>query len=242
MRSIALRAAIAAVVPALFAALLGSSAPWSWLVAAIALPLGLVTRPRAGAGWTPWLVGVALAAIAAVSAPRARHLLEVASARDWPTVDLALAPVPTSPPEYLAVTGVLRTGIVLDEYDVEDGDVPDQSRPATAVLVPVAPSRDPSVPMRGPLVVARVRPSELAGFADGEATTLRGRAEPLQAELLATITDLAGTGDRPSSGVLVDTLHVPSPRDAWTWVAIAGVLALLAAVAHGGALFAARGP
>lgn len=240
MRSIVPRAAIAALVPALFAALLGSPAPWSWLLAAIALPLGLVTRPRVRASWTPWLLGVMLAVIAASSAGRARHLLEVTTARDWPTVDLSRAPVPTPPPEYLAVQGVLRTGIVLDEYDVEDGALPDQSRPAVAVLVPVAPSRDPTVPMREPIVVARVRPSELAAFADGDATTLRGRAEPLQAELLATITDLAGAGPRPTAGVLIDTLRVPTPRDAWTAVLIVAVLALLSALAHGGSLAAAR--
>jgi hypothetical protein len=204
-------------------------------VGALAIPLGIVVRPRVRAAWAPWIVGVVLAAIAGVSAARGRHLVEVASAREWPTFDLAADEVPASPPEFVAVTGVLRTGIVLDEYAVERGGLPDQSRPAEAVLVPLAPSEDPSVAMRR-LVVARVRPVELAAFADGERTTLRGRAEPLSPELLATIVDLAGAGERPTTGILVDTLQSPSIRQAWTRVAIAFALALFAAVAHGFAL------
>ncbi len=208
----------------------------SLVVAGLALPLGIATRPRTGAAWIPWLLGVVLAATAALSAASARQLHDVASARDWPTWDLASESVPRTTPEFVAVTGVPRIGIVLDEYAVERGGLPDQSQAAAAVLVPIAASADPNVATRE-LVVARVRPQELAAFAEGEPTTLRGRAEPLPPELLATIVDLAGAGDRPDHGLLVDTLRVPTAREAWTRTAIAIALALLAVVAHG---FAAR--
>ena len=238
MRSIAL-VAIAALGPALVAAVLGSPAPWSWLVAGLALPLGLATRPRVRAAWAPWLVGIVLAGVAAVPAARARHLVDVVSTRDsnttWPTFDLATDALPAALPEFVAVTGVLRTGIVLDEYAVAPGGIPDQSRAAEAVLVPLAAAKDPSVATRS-LVVVRVRPAELAAFADGEPSTLFGRAEPLPPELLATIVDLAGAGARPSTGVLVDTLQVPTPRQAWTAIGLAIGLAIGAAIAHGFAL------
>lgn len=222
------RAAIAAFGPAALAAVVGPLPPASWLVAALALPLGLVTRPRTRGAWGPWIVGVVLAVVAALAAGRARGLAEVGAA-DWPAVDLAVAAMPTPPPEYVAVTGVLRAGIVLDEYDVPQGAIPDQSQPAKAVLVPLAPSDDPEVAMRGPLVVVRVRASEAA---PSGRSTWRGRTEVLPPELLATLLDLAGAGDRPTDGVLVDTLRVPGPREAWTAGAVAALLALLAAIAH----------
>jgi hypothetical protein len=236
IRSAALSSAIAALVPASLAAGLVLDAPASFVVAGLALPLGIATRPRVRAAWIPWVMGIVLAAIAALSATSARRLHDIAGARDWPTFDLATTSMPSAPPEFVAVTGVPRTGIVLDEYAVAPGGLPDQSRAAEAVLVPIGASADPAVAMRE-LVVARVRPSELAAFADGEPTTLRGRAEPLSPELLATIVDLAGAGDRPAHGLLVDTLRVPTLRDAWTRTAIAAVLAVLALVAH---FFAAR--
>lgn len=231
IRSSALSSAIAALVPASLAAGFAVVPPMSLVVAGLALPLGLATRPRDRSAWIPWLVGVVLAATAALSAASARQLHDVAGAREWPTIDLATTSVPTTPPEFVAITGVPRTGIVLDEYAVEHGGLPDQSQAAAAVLVPIAPSADPTVAMRG-LVVARVRPDELAAFVDGETVTLRGHAEPLSKELLATIVDLAGAGDRPDHGLLVDTLRVPTPREAWTRTAIAIVLALLAFVAY----------
>jgi hypothetical protein len=229
---IAVRVAIAALVPAIAAAMLGSRSPW---LAALALPFAVVARPRARSGWTAWAVGLVLAAIAALSSARARDLVDTSGGQAWPTFDLASAPLPAALPEYVAITGVPHTSVVLDEYDVAAGGLPDQSRPAAAVLVPLAAAADRSVATRA-LVVARVRPSDLAGLDSDEPVTLRGRTGSLPPELLATIVDLAGAGERPTSGVLLDTLELPTRRDAWTRIAIAGGLVLLAGVAYGFAL------
>jgi hypothetical protein len=178
-----------------------------------------------------WWLGLALCTAAVLASARARAVAEPALLQTgWPYVDLEHDAMPASPPPYVEVRGVLRDGFVLGEYAVPEGDVPDQSRPADAVLVPLAPSTDATIALRGAIVVARVR-------ADTPRTqamvTLRGRTERLPAELTGTLVDLSGGTAAEVSAVLVDTLRVPSAREAWTAIALAlGLVVGTAAAFH----------
>jgi hypothetical protein len=206
----------------------GTQAPWWPLL--LVLPAAWVTRPAAGSrgGW--WLA-TGLCATAVLAGVRARNLVDAATDRDrWPVYDLADAPMPTTPPPYVAVTGFLRDGWILGEYAVAEGDVPDQSRPAEAVLVPMTPTLEGTVRLDGALVVARV--SADAPRAQTR-VTLYGRTEPLPREIALTLVELADARGDEVSAILVDTLRVPAPREAWTAIALVLGLAGGAVVGFG---------
>ncbi len=219
------RGLVAGAVPAGLAYSIGAAVAVPWWPLAL-LPLSAwITRPGADAAGKVaggrrgyWWLAIALTAVSVLAAARARNLVDAAFGRDtWPSYDLASAPMPTSPPQYVAVTGVLRDGWTLAEYAVDAGDVPDQSRPAAAVLVPMTPTNDPTVRLQGAMVVVRV-PTDTPRTTNR--ITLYGRTEPLDKALALTLVDLADGSADDLVGVLVDTLHLPQPREAWTAVGL----------------------
>lgn len=206
-----------------------SAAPW-WPIA-IVPAVAWLARPVGKPGRGTWMFAMLLAAVSVLAATRARQLANAGLGHDaWPTIDLATTPMPEHPPQYVAVTGILRDGWVLGEYAVAEGDVPDQSRPADAVLVPMTGTLDNAVQLEGALVVARVR-ADVPRTTDR--VTLFGRTEPLPQELAVTLVDLAGDASAGVVGVLVDTLHVPSRREAWTAIGLLVALAGGSAIAFG---------
>lgn len=222
------RAIAAAAIPATIAVLLAPTGPMLAVPAAAAVLAAFACRGRAGRTAT-WMFGFVLASVSVLAAARARELADAALRFDaWPRIELAREPMPATPPRFVEVTGILRDGFVLAEYDVPQGGIPDQSRPADAVLVPMTGSADPKVELEGAIVVARVRAAD-----QGDATvTVRGRTEPLAPELLRTLVDLSGGDAGEVSGVLVDTLVVPSPREAWLAIVVAALLVLGSAIAY----------
>jgi hypothetical protein len=215
------RAIAAAAIPAAIAVALAPVGLVVLVPIATAVLCAFVARPHALGRKRVWLFAMVLAGIATLAGTRARELVDATMRQDaWPSFDLATEPMPASPPRWIAVTGVLRDGFVLAEYGVADGGIPDQSKPADAVLVPMTASSDASVKLEGAIVVARVKSSAVTSGL----VTLRGRTDRLPPELIATIVDLGGGDAREVPGVLVDTLVVPAPREAWTAI---GVLVLL---------------
>lgn len=213
------RVLAAGVVPGAVAYAVGSDTAMPWWPVVLVLASSWIARPRPGSPRGAWWLAIGLGAASVLAASQARNLVDTAFGRDrWPSYDLATTAMPTSPPPYVAVTGILRDGWILGEYAVADGALPDQSKPAPAVLVPMAPSLDDTVRLAGALVVARV-----AGDAvrTTERVTLYGRTEPLPHAIAVTLVDLAGAPSEGIVGVLVDTLRVPTPREAWTAVALA---------------------
>lgn len=223
------RATLAGLLPACAAyATSGTQVPWWPLL--LVVPAAWFTRP-AVAPRGAWWLATGLCAAAVLAGGRARGLVDAATGRDrWPTYDLVDTPMPSTPPPYVAVTGFLRDGWILGEYAVADGDVPDQSRPADAVLVPMAPTLEGTVRQGGALVVARVPADAPRSQAR---VTLYGRTEPLPPELASTLVELAGTRTDEVSAILVDTLRVPAPREAWTALALMIGLALGAVTGFG---------
>jgi len=221
-------ALIAGTTPAAIAYALGPDAPLPWWPLVLVVPLAWPVHQRSGPTGAWWLA-VVLAAAAVLAAGRARtHADGALGHEDWPHYDLTQAPMPTNVPEYAAVRGVLRDGWVLGEYAVAEGDIPDQSQPAAAVLIPLTASADPTVPLRGAIVVARVR---AATPRTTEPVTLFGRIEPLPEAITLTLVDLTPEARDAATGVLLDTLRVPQAGEAWTAVALLVGLALGAAVA-----------
>jgi hypothetical protein len=230
MTAILVRAIAAAAIPAAVAMLLAPVGPLLLVPIAAAVLLAIACRPRTPGRTALWLFALLLAAIASVATARARELADATLRFDaWPEIDLSREPMPANPPRYLAVTGVLRDGFVLAEYEVAPGGIPDQSRPAEAVLVPITGSAEATVVLDGAIVVARVRASE-RGRAGR--VTLRGRTEPLAPELLHTVVDLGAADAREIPGVLLDTLEIPEPRAAWTAIAVAVLLIVAATIAY----------
>jgi hypothetical protein len=223
------RALIAGVLPAAvaYAFAATSTVPW-WPV--LLVPIGAwVARPKARSGRGTWVLATLLAAVAVLAATRGRNFADAGLGTDaWPTYDLATTPMPTTPPLYVGVTGVLRDGFILGEYAVAQGDVPDQSRPADAVLVPMTPTNDAAVQLTGALVVVRIRADVPR---TQERVTLFGRTEILPREIVVTLVDLAGADADGAVGILVDTLRVPQPGEVWTAIALLVALAGGAAVA-----------
>lgn len=199
-----------------------ADSPWPVALAAGLPAAGVLAWRRRNA--TLVVLAFVLAAIAGFAGGRARQLLDVTS-DDWPTFDLASAPLPDDPPQYVAVTGWFRGQWRLGEYAVPEGKLPDQSRRADAVLVPFVGSREDDVVHGGSIVVARVRDDEVVDRS--EPTTIRGRVEPLADELLHTLVQVSAEGGA-ARGVLLDTLAAPQRREVWTNLAIAAIVALVA--------------
>ncbi|MFO0634807.1 MAG: hypothetical protein U0168_18340 [Nannocystaceae bacterium] len=225
-----MRALVAAVVPAAIAAALAPGPAWMWWSLPCLLPAAWLVRAWAQPGRAQAVVGLVLAAAGALASARARGLADVAWRDAWPRIDLATDAMPSQPPVWLEVAGVLRDGWVLGEYPPGPGQVPDQSRPAEAVLVPMTGADVEVVTLQGAIVVARVRADAARG--PGR-VVLRGHTEPLAPELAQTLVDLGGAAPSHVSAVLLDTLQVPQPRQATVALvlALALVLAAIAAFA-----------
>ena len=151
-------------------------------------------------------------------------------------VDLTRAAMPPSPPAYVAVRGYLRDAWVLDEYAVAPDELPDQSRPARAVLVPMVGTTDEVVTLRGAIVVARVPPGQ---FETTSAVTLRGATSAVSEPVVRTLVQITGVpADANVTAVMVDTLAVPDPDRAWIRATVAGLVLLIAL----GCAWTASGP
>ncbi len=197
-----------------------------------------------------------LGALAAQSAAEGRAMLDVATVAHpdgaLPFFDLRETSLPTPAPPYVAVRGHYRGGWTLDEYAVRPGQLPDQSSDPGAVLVPFTATRDAvieigsgqltasSPPKPGTtIVVARVGPrTPLEGT---DPVVLRGKTSPLEPELMETLVQVTGANASDARGVLVDTLAVPTLRDAWLELGLA-LIALCIAIASAWFAAAPRGP
>lgn len=215
-----------AVVPAIVA-YVGAprvNAPW-WALACLCIAFVLTGAWRGGTRHRGAIaIAVVLAGAAALVAARARGLVDPAFRDDWPHVDLSHDTIDADPPSWLEVTGVLRDAWVLGEYQVGEGQLPDQSKAADAVLIPMTGSADATV-AGGAVIVARVRSDHPRG--EG-VVVLRGHTEPLAPELTATLVDLGGQPSTRLRGVLLDTLQVPARGEAITVAILAGLLAMAA--------------
>ncbi|MGH1341346.1 MAG: hypothetical protein ACRBN8_07345 [Nannocystales bacterium] len=191
------------------------------------------------------VVAGGLAALGAQTSAKARAMLDVASDAATegalPFYDLRSGGIPEPVPPYARVSGFVRSGWTLDEYAVERGELPDQSASPIAVLVPVvgapaAVSEGDEAQTQGhkvepgvAIVVARVAPS--ATFVPSQPSSLDGKTEPLDPDILATLVQVQGDPAQ-LHGVLLDTLAIPSPQDAWLELGL-GLIALLVAMACG---------
>ena len=220
VRLLALLAAAAPPALGLFAAGLEA---YTWIPPVVAVALGLpllVLRRRAA---TMIVLGVGMAALAGVLALQARGLFATLQDDDgsgWPTHDLTQAPFPESTHDFVEVRGYFRDEWTLNEYGTPRGQRPDLNAPARAILVPVTGSHDPTILLRGRIVIARV-PA-------GRETT----------EGLQTIRGKARVPGAAARGVLLDALQVPDPHDTW----IRGGLALLCTVIALACLWVAAAP
>ena len=190
------------------------------------------------------VVAGGLAALGAQTTAKARAMFDVANdattAGALPFYDLRSGGIPEPVPPYARVSGFVRSGWTLDEYAVERGELPDQSADPIAVLVPVvgapAAAEEGDTPSQGnpiepgvAVVVARVAPS--ATFVRTHPTSLDGKTEPLDPDILATLVQVQGDPAQ-IHGVLLDTLAVPSRQDAWLELGL-GLIALVVAMVCG---------
>lgn len=188
------------------------------------------------------IVAGGLAALGAQTTAKARAMLEVASDAATegalPFYDLRSGGIPEPVPPYVRVSGFVRSGWTLDEYAVERGGLPDQSSPPAAVLVPVIGT--PAVSLEAgaqsernliepgvAVVVARVAPS--ATFEHSQPTSLYGKTESLDPDVLATLIQVQGDPAQ-IHGVLLDTLAIPSRQDAWLELGLAFIALLVAMI------------
>lgn len=229
---------LGAIVVVLLSVVLGvvlRALPWgAWIGAGVALAGGMVlaaARPRAR-GLV--LLGTLLALLAALAAPRLPLALGEPAQVDLRRED---APVGLRGP--VRVTGFFRKEWTMAEFAVAPGALPQQDGPAEAVLVPLLGVEDGPAPLRGAVIVARVRPGREQ--ASGP-QTLEGRARALEPELLSAFVQASGVAAPPDvDGVLVDAVE-QQRAPAWLLgavvaLAMAGAIAcfLLAARRDGGA-------
>lgn len=197
--------------PVITAALGGSAVMGGWLpilVALVAIPVAAGSGPRRLVA----TLGLLLAFVSGFLAREAPALMPVAGvAGSVPTIDLAQDAFPDDAPVYVEVVGFYRDQWKLDEYATPQGGRPDQSRPATAVLVPFVGTPQDTIALDGSIVVARV-PSGNEEAEDQQ--TIRGRVKPLDPQLLATLVQVAGARSMPT-GVLIDTFDAPTKGSAW---------------------------
>jgi hypothetical protein len=227
-RAIALLAALAPVVVGL-SPVDAALRPWLAIAAGVALAVAVAVLPARGRrSGTLVLVAAALAITAGLLGAEARRRHDERAARNAaPHVDLREASLPDPVPPWIELRGHFHDGWLLDEYAVEAGDRPDQSKPAEAVLVPFVGSDAEVVALEGPIVIARVQPAQarLVG-----AQTIRGRTRAASPEILAVLVQVAGVQDASAvRGVIVDTLDV-GPVGGLPWIhALLAALATIAA-------------
>ncbi len=247
--------ALSLALPALLAWVAAGADPGSvvdaWWVPASAAAVALLWLVMLRRSVVLLLVAGGLSALGAQTTAKARAMLDVASDAEtdgaFPFYDLRSGGIPQPIPPYARVSGFVRAGWTLDEYAVERGELPDQSAAPIAVLVPVVgtpalvpenEASDQGNPIEAgvAVVVARVAPS--ATFERSQPTSLDGKTEPLDPELLATLVQVQGDPAQ-IHGVLLDTLAVPSHQDAWLEFGL-GLIALAVAMSCGFAAAASR--
>lgn len=237
--------ALSLAVPALVAWFAAGAMPGAiadaWWVPASAGAVALVWLMVLRRSWALILVAGGLAALGAQSAGKASVMLDVSTdaATDgaFPFFDLRDGGIPEPVPPYVRVSGFVRDGWTLDEYAVERGDLPDQSKQPIAVLIPVTGSPPPEptddTPRGNPIeagaavVVVRVKPK--TAFDGQTPSVLQGKTETLDPELLGTLVQIQGDPGE-LRGVLVDTLAVPSSGDAWLELGLAAIALVMAMV------------
>lgn len=234
--------ALSLLIPTVVAWILAGADPaalaGAWWIPASGAIVGLVWLLVLRRSVALMLVVAGLTALAAQSTAQGRSMLSVSSdaADGFPFFDLRDGGIPEPVPPYVRVGGFVRKGWTLDEYAVQRGDLPDQSTDPIAVLVPVvgapAPSGDEE-PKGNPVqpgvavVVARVAPN--TAFDGSTLSTLHGKTEPLDPDVLHTLVQVQGDAGA-LRGVLVDTLALPSAQDAWLELGLAAIALLVAMV------------
>ncbi|MEM6296105.1 MAG: hypothetical protein AAGA54_32830 [Myxococcota bacterium] len=229
-------------VPAAVAFIVAGVAPEAldpaWWPAALAGVVALVLVAVLRRNLVMLLVAGGLAALGAQSAGQARLMLDVATDAQtdgaFPFFDLTADPMPDPAPPYVSVQGYYRGGWTLDEYAVERGDMPDQSAPPVATLVPFTGSKAEIIELDAEgsaangwtplapgtaIIVVRVAPG--TALDQQSASVVRGKTEVLDPEILGTLVSVGGDGAEQARGVLVDTLAIPKPQDAWLELGLA---------------------
>ena len=222
----------------------------AWWVPAVAGLVALVWLGVLRRSAVLLLVAGGLSILGTQAAAKARVMLDVSTdvttEGAFPFHDLRDGGIPEPVPPYIRIRGYVRSGWTLDEYAVERGGLPDQSQAPIAVLIPVTGSPPPEAPEGGEgegaegaernpiqpgdaVVVVRVAPN--AAFERRTPATLQGKIEPLDPELLGTLVQVEGDGEG-LRGVLVNTLAVPTRKDAWVELGLAAI-ALVVAMACG---------
>lgn len=228
-------ARLLALVAALAPALVGISGvdaearPWLTIAAGLGLGLLVYARTRRAAA----LVALAsvLATVAGLFAYEgARRENARSAAADAPHVDLTQDALTEPIPEWIEVRGFFHQGWILDEYAVADGQRPDQSKAASAVLVPFVGHDEDVVSLDGAIVIARVEPAR-AGLVGPQ--TIRGRTRPVPADILAVLVQVAGVDDASRvHGIILDTLDAEPASRPWIHMGLALVAALAALVLY----------
>ncbi len=223
LRALAVLATVA--VPAAALVVGGGLPPWVLPVVAAAL-VGPILVARRGA-FLSILIGAGLAALSANTTVEAAALIEVTADPDsWPHYDLTEASLGEEARGFVVVEGYYRGEWTLDEYRVESGERPDQNQAAAYELIPLLGSRDAVVVPEGRIVIARVPKKQAHATA---LTRARGKLEPLPEGILDSLVtfDPKLPKDRVS-GVMLDTVEVPTRQQAWTQAALALIASLLA--------------
>ena len=193
-----------------------------WLGVGLAAAVGVtiaIARPRAR---SLVLLGTVLAAIAGLMVPQ----LSRSGGDAAIVVDLRHDELPSELRGPARVTGFFRDEWMLAEYAVPQGALPQQDEPAAAQLVPFFGVEEGPIPLRGAVLVVRVRPGDQdsAGV-----QTVQGQARALDDELLATFVQASGIEvPQGVEGVLLDTLEPVDPTPPWVRAGLA-TLAILAA-------------
>lgn len=194
----------------------------AWLGVGLASAIGIaiaIARPRAR---SLVLLGTVLAAVAGLMIPQLSRPGGDAAV----LVDLRHDELAGDLRGPARVTGFYRDEWMLAEYAVAQGALPQQDEPAIAQLVPFFGVEDGAIPLRGAVLVVRVRPGDESAAG---VQTLQGQARALDSELLATFVQASGL-DVPAGveGVLLDTLAPIDATPAWVRAGLA-TLAILAA-------------
>lgn len=127
------------------------------MAAVVALVAGAVSR-RAP---TSIALGAMMLAFATHQAPDTRALFEDRGPPEsWPRFDLTTAPLPADAKGFVRVRGFLRPELQLREFQVQEGERPDQNTTAHAVLMPLVNTEEGTIEVSGRVIIARVTERE----------------------------------------------------------------------------------
>jgi hypothetical protein len=190
--------------------------------------VGVIACVATGGRITSAILGGLMLAVATHQAPMTTSLMEApGDVATWPQHDLTKAPLPDDAKGYVRLEGFLRPTMQLREFQVPQGDRPNQNEVAHAVLMPLVGTSAGVIKIEGRTVIARVPEKLRRG---PERVQLAGAlvAPPLGVTEVLIKLGHEGEEQKQVRAIMLDTTRTGYDEQPWVTAIIVGLTLLFA--------------